>query len=81
MQATEITNDDVGKTVVDGSGDEVGIVARYEHGTAYVEPDPGIATKLKTTLGWDDESEEDYPLQAASVATVTDDQIRLRSDL
>jgi hypothetical protein len=81
MQATELTNDDVGKTVVDGSGDEVGIVARYEHGTAYVEPDPGIATKLKTTLGWDDESEEDYPLQAASVATVTDDQIRLRSDL
>lgn len=81
MQTTELTNDDVGKTVVDGSGDDVGIVARYEHGTAYVEPDPGLTTKLKTTLGWDDETEEDYPLQQAAVATVTDDQIRLRSEL
>lgn len=81
MRSTQLTDDDVGKTVVDANGDEIGIVDRYEHGTAHVAPDPGITTKLKTTLGWDDEAEDDYPLQAAAVATVTDDQVRLQARL
>lgn len=81
MSSTQLTDDDVGKTVVNGGGDEIGVVDRFEHGTAYVEPDPGITTKLKTTLGWEDETEDDYPLQSAAVETVTDDQVRLRSDL
>lgn len=81
VNTTQLTDDDVGKTVVDGDGDEIGVVGRYEHGTAYVEPDPGITTKLKTTLGWEDQTEEEYPLQEATIETVTDDQIRLRSDL
>lgn len=82
MSTVQITDDDVGKTIVDAHGDEVGIVSAVEHGTAYVDPDPGIATKLKTTLGWDDrDASDDYPLQERAVETVTDDQIRLRSDL
>jgi hypothetical protein len=82
MSTAQITDDDVGKTIVDDDGDEVGIVSAVRHGTAYVDPDPGITTKLKTKLGWDDHDEdEDYPLQEASVDTVTDDQVRLRSDL
>ena len=81
MQTTRLTDDDIGKTVVDADGDAVGIVDRVAHGTAYVDPDPGIATKLKAALGWEDESAEDYPLQEAAVSTVTDDEIRLRSDL
>jgi hypothetical protein len=81
MQSTQLTDDDVGKTVVDTNGDEIGLVDRYEHGTAYVAPDPGISTRLKTMLGWDDETDEDYPLQEAAVATVTDDQVRLKARL
>jgi hypothetical protein len=81
MSAQQITDDDVGKTVVDDDGDEVGIVSAVEYGTAYVDPDPGITTKLKTKLGWEDREEAGYPLQEAAVGTVTDEQIRLRSDL
>jgi hypothetical protein len=80
MRTIQLT-DDVGKTVVDGDGDEVGIVSAVEHGTAYVDPDPGITTKLKTTLGWEETDDDAYPLQESAVETVTDDQIRLRSDL
>ena len=82
MSTVQITDDDVGKTVVDAEGNEVGIVSAVRHGTAYVDPDPGITTKFKTKLGWDDhDGGEDYPLQESAVETVTDDQIRLRSDL
>jgi len=81
MSTIRITDDDVGKTVVDGDGEEVGIVSAVRHGTAYVDPDPGITTKLKTTLGWEDRDEDGYPLQEQAVATVTDDRVRLRSDL
>jgi hypothetical protein len=81
MSETQITNDDVGKTVVDGSGEAVGIVSAVEYGTAHVDPDPGIATKLKTALGWEDRDDGAYPLQEEAIATVTDDEVRLRSDL
>jgi hypothetical protein len=82
MQQSQFTDDDIGKTVVDKHGSEIGIVSAVKHGTAYVDPDPGITTKIKATLGWDDvDEEEGYPLQEASVETVTDDEVRLRSDL
>jgi len=81
MSTVQITDDDVGKTVVDADGDQVGIVSAVRHGTAYVDPDPGITTKLKTKLGWEDRDDDGYPLQEPAVDTVTDDQVRLRSDL
>jgi hypothetical protein len=81
MRTVQLTDDDVGKTVVDGDGDEVGIVSAVEHGTAYVDPDPGITTKLKTKLGWEETDDDAYPLQERAIETVTDDRIRLRSDL
>ena len=82
MQTTQFTDDDVGKTVVNGDGDDVGIVSAVKHGTAYVDPDPGITTRITAALGWENIDDEDgYPLQEQAVATVTDDQVRLRSDL
>lgn len=81
MSTTQISEDDVGKDVVTADGDTVGIVSGYQHGTALVDPDPGITTKIKTALGWGETEEEDYPLQEERIASVTDDEIRLRSDL
>lgn len=82
MSTVQMTDDDIGKDVVNAEGDTVGIVSAVRHGTAYVDPDPGIKTKLTAALGWDDIDDEDgYPLQERAIATVTDDQIRLRSDL
>lgn len=74
-----ITESEEGKPVVDSDGNKVGIVSSVEHGTAYVDPDPGITEKLLSKMGWEDTDEEDYPLQEARVASVTDDEIRLRS--
>lgn len=82
MATAQITEDAVGKTVVSPNGDEIGIVSAVEHGTAYVDPDPGLTTKIKTTLGWEDSPDEQgYPLQEQAIETVTDDEILLRSDL
>ena len=72
--SVQFTEDDIGKTVVDA----VGVVSAVRYGTIYVDPDPDITTRVKTTLGWEDTGDEDeYPLQDAAVSTVTNDEIRL----
>ncbi|MGB9931136.1 PRC-barrel domain containing protein [Haloarcula amylolytica] len=82
MSTIQLTDDDIGKTVVTSTGDEVGIVSGYRYGTAYVDPDPGLKTTLLTKLGWEDTTDDDgYPLQTDAVDTITEEQIRLSSDL
>lgn len=76
--STTLTDDAVGKEVIDADGDTIGIVTGVEHGTAQVDPDPGITEKITAKLGWSDPDEESYPLQEEAIATVTDDDIRLR---
>lgn len=73
-----LTEDEEGKPVVDSNGDQIGVVATVDHGTAYVDPDPGLTDKLLAKLGWNDADEEAYPLQEARIQAVTDDQIQLR---
>ncbi|WP_247000300.1 hypothetical protein [Halosolutus gelatinilyticus] len=77
----QFTDDDVGKSVVNANGDEVGIIADVEHGTAHVEPDPGITDTIKAKLGWGGSDEDTYPLQEGSVARVTNDEVHLEHDL
>ncbi|ELY53610.1 hypothetical protein C492_17498, partial [Natronococcus jeotgali DSM 18795] len=77
----EFTDDDIGKTVINADGEEVGLVADVEHGTAHVEPDPGITDTIKAKLGWGDTDEDSYPLQEPAVAEVTGDEIHLERDL
>lgn len=76
----QFTDDDVGKSVINAEGDEVGIIADVEHGTAHVEPDPGITDTIKAKLGWGG-TDDAYPLQESSVADVTADEVHLQSDL
>ena len=71
-----ITEDDEGKPLMHGN-DEVGRVIDVEHGTAYVDPDPGITETVMSKLGWADHDEDTYPLQEESIETITDDEIRL----
>lgn len=73
-----ITESDEGKSVV-RDDTTVGIVATVEHGTAYVEPDPGLTDKLMSQLGWKDIDEETFPLQEDEIVDVTDDKIQLQS--
>ncbi|MCU4754484.1 hypothetical protein OB919_21365 [Halobacteria archaeon AArc-curdl1] len=76
-----MTEDDIGKTVVNANGESIGMVTAIQHGTAHVEPDPGITDSIKAKLGWGDTDEDAYPLQESSIEHVTDDEIRLQSDL
>lgn len=77
--AHSFTDDDEGKKVVNDQGEDVGIIAGVEHGTAYVEPDPGMTDKIKSKLGWNERDEDTYPLQEESIESVTDDEVRLGS--
>ncbi|SIR14063.1 hypothetical protein SAMN05421858_1571 [Haladaptatus litoreus] len=77
MATTQITDDDEGKKVVDQTGDEVGIVEEVRHGTAHINPSPGITDKVKSKLGWGDTGEDTYPLQEEMVDSITDDEVRL----
>lgn len=79
MRRTNITDDDEGKKVVHGD-DTVGRIVDVDHGTAYVDADPGITETLMSKLGWaDHEGDEDtYPLQEASVESVDDDAVHLK---
>jgi hypothetical protein len=75
-----LSEEDEGKSVVDASGEEVGVVAAVRHGTAYVAPDPGLTDKARAKLGVGDVEEDTFPLQEDSieVESVTDDELRLR---
>lgn len=78
MAATTFTEEDEGKRVVDSTGEEIGIVADVRAGQAYVDPDPGLMDQMMSKLGWADVDEDTYPLDAADVTSVTDDEIRIR---
>ncbi|WP_265111456.1 hypothetical protein [Halosolutus halophilus] len=77
----QFTDDDIGKTVVNEHGEDVGIIADVEHGTAHVEPDPGITDTIKAKLGWGGTDEDTYPLQEEAIASVTTDKVHLESDM
>lgn len=76
--ATTITDDDEGKKVVHES-ETVGRIVDVEHGTAHVDPDPGITDTISSKLGWGDRDEDTYPLQEDSIDEITDDEVRLKS--
>lgn len=73
-----VTEDDVGKRVVSGKGEDIGRVVQVDAGFLYVDPDPGLADKIRATLGWREKHEEgNYRLESNQIETITDDEIRL----
>ena len=81
MAHTELTEQDEGKKVVNHDGDQIGVVSGFRGGQAYVDPDPGMAEQIMSALGWSDVDEDDYALDDDRVAEVTDDEVRLTSEL
>lgn len=77
MAVIEFTKDDVGKPVVDASGERVGRIVDIAGDTAYADPDPDVVDTIKSKLGWSDLDEETYALNGDDVKEVTDDEIRL----
>lgn len=80
--ATDVTEEDEGKKVVRGD-ETIGRVIEVRHGTAFVDPDPGLTETMMSKLGWAEASDEEgtYPLQEGSVSRITDDSIELESTL
>lgn len=76
----QISEEDEGKEVVHGT-DTVGRVVDVEHGTAYVDPDPGMTESIMSKLGWAERDEDTYPLQDDSIESISDDQIRLKESM
>ena len=72
------TGDDEGKKVINADGETVGMITEVEHGTAYVDANPGLGEKLMAKLGWSDRDDDDYPLQENSVSRVDDDGVHLK---
>ncbi|NHN42721.1 hypothetical protein G9C85_13930 [Halorubellus sp. JP-L1] len=73
-----IDESDQGKTVVDQSGDEVGIVSEVTAGTLYVDPHPSLTDKIRAKLDWGDKDEESYPLDADRIDEITRSEVRIR---
>ena len=74
------TDDDEGQKVVNQNDEDVGRVVDVRHGTAYVDPDPGMFESVKSKLGWGDidDDEDVYPLQDADIESIDDDRVVLR---
>ena len=77
MAQRTYTDNDVGKRVVNATGDKIGMVTEVRNGTPYVDPDVGMFDTVKAKLGWEDTDDDAYPLQDDQVSEVTDDEIRL----
>lgn len=73
----EPTERDEGKTVVDASGEEIGVVTDVEAGVAYVDPEPSLTDKVMAALGWGDADEEDYSIAPSDVSRITDDEVEV----
>jgi hypothetical protein len=67
-----------GKTVVDQSGEEVGIVSEVEAGTLYVDPHPSLTDKIRAKLDWGDMDEESYPLDEDRIDEITRSNVKIR---
>ena len=72
--------DDVsaGDTVIDSQGETAGIVTAVEADRLYVDPDPGITEKLSAKLGWVDEDDAEYTVDADDIAGVENGDIHLK---
>lgn len=73
----EFTEEDEGKTVVGPAGEQIGIVAVVEHGTAYVEPDAELTDEVWSNLGTDDGDEDTFLLEMDAVDDVTESRVHL----
>jgi len=80
-ESVVLTDDAVGNTVVNASGEEVGMVTAVEEdqNRMYVDVHPGIAERISAALGWGGSDKDDYVLTREQISRITDDGVQLRS--
>lgn len=78
--SANVTTEDEGKPVIDANGDRIGTVTDVTDGTVLVEPVSGVNSTVSRALGRIGEPGV-LPLREQSIDSVTESQIRLRSNL
>ncbi len=76
--SARLSDDDVGKPVVNANGERIGTVATAEGDAVRVDPDTGLTETIKAALGWSEPSTRSYVLDEDAVERVTDDEVRLK---
>ena len=79
-EAIVLDDRDVGKDVLDANGDKVGVITEVDADAnrAYVDPNPGLAERVKTRLGWEGHDDDAYSVEPDRIEKIDDDHIRLR---
>ncbi|MDQ2050584.1 hypothetical protein RBH26_08795 [Natronolimnohabitans sp. A-GB9] len=75
------TDDDVGKPVENGNGEEVGVVASVDGDRAHVRPTVDAVDSVKSSIGWEGVADVTRPLEAESIREITDEAVRLEGTL
>lgn len=75
------TDDDIGKLVRTGSGEDVGVVAAVDGRTAHVSPVPMTGGSDPSTPSMATEADETRPIAADCVCEITDERVRLEGEL
>jgi hypothetical protein len=80
---TVLSTADEGKFLMDVEGEEIGVVTGVdaEEQVAYVEPDPSVGEAVLQGFGFGEVDENDIEVPAESVATITDTEMRVSTDL
>ena len=75
-----LSDDEIGKTVVDATGEEIGMVTDVTDGGdgMYVDAHPGITERIKAALDWGDVDEDDVPVDVGQIQRITDEQVELK---
>lgn len=72
-----IKHGDIGKTVFDSTGNEIGTVSNVDGSTVHVEPDSDLTDRIRSRMGWDDPEMDEYTLDSNQADKITDDEIHL----
>ena len=75
-----VSEEDEGKTVIDANGERVGTVHAVDDGAALVDPVTEVDPMLPRILGWIDDPGV-MRVSEQSIETITESQVRLRSNL
>jgi hypothetical protein len=76
---TRFTEADEGKAVINQNEQTVGHVVEVDGDRAYVDPAMSVTDAAMSKLGWGSRDERSYTVESGSVATITDDEVRLSS--
>lgn len=71
--------DDVGKRVTTAGGKQIGTVTDVTGGCPSIDPTNDLCQQLREQLGWSVEGTDEYRLEPAAIASVTDDELVLQS--